>query len=69
LAAAGLRAMIAWGLETFFDDKIFANVVRSARIKTVREYREFVTQRDDYNRLFQEEVCLLAFANAEHLLH
>lgn len=55
--------MIAWGLETFFNDKIFANGVRSTRVKTVQEYQKLVTQRDDYTRLFHEEVCFSAFAD------
>jgi len=57
LTAAGIRATAAWILETFFGDKIFADTVRSAKIRTVGEYTEIVAQRNEFIRSFHEQVC------------
>jgi hypothetical protein len=68
LTAAGIRATVAWVLETVFSDKIFADTVRLTRAKTVGEYTEFVAQRNDFIRSFDEQVCQL-LGTQKHYLH
>jgi hypothetical protein len=48
--------MAAWVAETVFGDKIFADTVRLTRAKTVMEYTDFVAQRNDFTRSFDEQV-------------
>ncbi|OBZ73562.1 putative amidase PB8B6.03 [Grifola frondosa] len=51
-----LRVLVAWGLETFLGDSVFAQTIRASRKKDVQEYHKLVAQRDEYEKLFYKEV-------------
>ena len=54
-----LRYIAAWIVETFFHDKIFADALRAARKKTVREYWALAAERDCFVKNFDKEVSTL----------
>lgn len=51
-----LRDIAAWIVETFLHDKIFADALRAAKNKTVREYWALAAERDRFVKNFDEEV-------------
>jgi hypothetical protein len=59
--------MAAWGVETFATDKHYADIIRSMKVKTVREYTEIVAQRNEFVRSFDEQVRQLFMYTATSL--
>ncbi|KAL0953568.1 hypothetical protein HGRIS_004786 [Hohenbuehelia grisea] len=53
-----VRAFASWAVETLFGDKLYADGLRSASIKSVREYHALVAKRDEYIRKFYQEIWL-----------
>lgn len=53
-----VRSFAAWVIETFFGDTMYANGIRSARVKTVTEYWHFTAKRDEFIRKFYDEVWI-----------
>ncbi|KIY44165.1 amidase [Fistulina hepatica ATCC 64428] len=51
-----IRRGLAWLVETVLGDEIMARVVRASGLKPVRQIYEWTAERDDYERLFYEEV-------------
>lgn len=54
---AFLRNFASWVVETFFGDKLFANVARASRKKSVAEYYKLIAAKNEYRKRFHEEVC------------
>ncbi|KAF8733457.1 hypothetical protein AX14_003820 [Amanita brunnescens Koide BX004] len=62
-----LRSFMAWLLEKFAGDKIFAEVLRNACVKPMEKYMKLCEERNKYNKMFYDEVyekhelnCLIA---------
>lgn len=51
-----IRRFGAWVVENLLNDKIFANIFRSSRIKSMLEYMDEVEARNRYNAIFEQEV-------------
>lgn len=63
-----LRDVAAWIVKTFFHDKIFADALRAARVKTVREYWALAAERDRFVKNFDKEVgTLLTYHSSNSL--
>jgi hypothetical protein len=53
-----VRALGAWAISNIVGDDLFATPFRDSRRKDVKEFMEFAVARDNYNRKFENEVCL-----------
>ena len=53
---AFLRNFASWVVATFLGDKLFANVARASRKKSVAEYYKLINAKNEYRKRFHEEV-------------
>ena len=51
-----LRSLLAWAIETFAKDEIFADLLRSARHKPIGEFYDLTAKRNALRRRFTTEV-------------
>lgn len=56
LLPAFLRNFAAWIVETFVGDKLFADVARASREKSISEYYKLIHAKNEYRNKFNEEV-------------
>jgi hypothetical protein len=48
--------MATWFVENVLGDSVFATVLRSLKYSSVREYNDYVEQKNIYGELFYKEV-------------
>ncbi|KAG6869233.1 hypothetical protein C0993_009097 [Termitomyces sp. T159_Od127] len=51
-----VRSFAAWAIETVLGDKIFAQIVRTTRVRPMEEYTSLIAERDDFIKTFYHEV-------------
>lgn len=51
-----VRIFATWILETFLNDKMFADTIRATKSKNVSDYWKLISERDQYIRHFHETV-------------
>ncbi|KAG6813163.1 hypothetical protein H0H92_013570 [Tricholoma furcatifolium] len=51
-----IRTILAWGMQSILGDAIFANNIRSTRVRTVAEYTALVAERNAFIKMFHTEV-------------
>lgn len=57
---------MAWLLEKFAGDKIFAEVLRNACVKPMEKYMKLCEERNKYNKMFYDEACNLPHARPSY---
>jgi hypothetical protein len=55
--SAIVRNFAAWAVKTFFNDNQYAESLKSARVRSTYEQMKCVAERDEYVKLFYEQVC------------
>ncbi|KAH0582754.1 hypothetical protein H2248_010669 [Termitomyces sp. 'cryptogamus'] len=51
-----IRSVVAWAMETVLGDNIFANIVRTTRVRPVDGYTTLVAEREAFIKAFSREV-------------
>jgi len=54
--AGFVRIMATWFVENVLGDSVFATVLRSLKYCSIREYNDYVEQKNIYGELFYKEV-------------
>lgn len=53
---AVVRIFATWIIESFLDDKLFADSIRATKAKSVSDYWKLISERNEYVTHFNETV-------------